>query len=167
MRRFSLAFAPALFVRAIVALFFCACSPAVPGTPTYEADVRPIFMARCVRCHGAGGTLNGDMAPDGTLLSPGAPSPPGPYLDHYEDQDCTDPPDGGPRPANCKIGALTLRALIKQLIHAPAASGGQPPPPATPLDDWQKNVIDRWVENPICSTAPSPNPVICPPGIGP
>ena len=47
-----------LVLTAALALPLGACNPDVPATPTYDRDVQPILTAHCVRCHGAGGTLN-------------------------------------------------------------------------------------------------------------
>jgi hypothetical protein len=132
----------------------------VPATPSYEADVRPIFLARCVRCHGAGGTLNADL---GNV----PPPPPGPYLDHFEDRDCAPAQDGGARPDTCQLGAFSTSSIIGEVILASAGSLRMPLSPAPPLDDWQTAVIERWVMDPICSSAPVPDPTICPPGTGP
>ena len=52
-----------------VALFGVAsCSTTVastPSQPAYDSDVRPILMAHCVRCHGAGDALNVPTEPTG------------------------------------------------------------------------------------------------------
>jgi hypothetical protein len=158
---------PGIVVRALaLAVLLSACRPAVPGAPSYEADVRPIFMSTCVRCHGAGGTLNGDRGPDGGFVGLGPPSPPGPYLDHYEDRDCA-LDDAGARPADCKLGALSTSALDQELIHLSDPMVLMPPAPAPALDDWQMAVVDLWVKTPICSRDPNPDPSICPPGVGP
>jgi hypothetical protein len=148
-----------------LALLLFACSPAVPAVPSYESDVRPIFLARCVRCHGAGGMENGDLAPDGALLT-AAPPALGPYLDHYEDQNCTPATDGGARPDSCKLGAFSLSSVIGEIVE-PSSPTRMPPPPAPSLDDWQIAVVERWVKNPICSNRPNPDPTICPAGAGP
>ena len=42
----------------------CGTEP-VPDTPSFAVDVAPIMHARCVRCHGGGGTLNIDPTYDG------------------------------------------------------------------------------------------------------
>ena len=31
-----------------------------PARPTYKNDIAPLMEAHCIRCHGAGGTLNAD-----------------------------------------------------------------------------------------------------------
>jgi len=36
-------------------------SPAAKGTPTYEADIRPILKANCFQCHGEGEKLKGGL----------------------------------------------------------------------------------------------------------
>jgi hypothetical protein len=125
------------------------CGPPVPSRPTFEADVRPIFLARCVRCHG--GAQAGSSAVS-------------PYLDHYEDQDCALDASGN-RPADCQIGALSVAMIIPEVIHSSDPTVTMPPPPSS-LDSWQLSVLDRWTKNPICSDAPNPDPAVCPPDAG-
>jgi hypothetical protein len=129
------------------------CGPAVPSAPTYEADVRPIFLARCVRCHSTGGP-----GPDGGQAARSAVSP---YLDHYEDQNCAN----GSLPSDCQRGALSTVMIIAQVIHSSDPTTTMPPPPSS-LDGWQISVLDRWTKNPICSNAPNPDPAVCPPDAG-
>jgi mono/diheme cytochrome c family protein len=125
---------------ALAGLALAACDRPVPATPSYEADVRPIFLAHCVRCHGAGGTLNADPR----SIEPYAAS--GGYLDHYEDPtDCT--PDAmGRTPATCEHGALheAQVGLIKVYLHGPI-NPRMPLAPAAPLDSWELDVIDNWL----------------------
>src|SRR5262245_6176925 len=73
--------------------------PPVPTDPSYATDVRPILLARCVSCHGAGDMLSGD--PPGSAL-PGPP--PNGYLDHYEDRGNCGDADGGLPDLTCKRG---------------------------------------------------------------
>jgi hypothetical protein len=106
----------------------------VPVAPTYATDVRPILLQHCVRCHGAGGTLNVD--PTSTAQTP----PPNGYFDHYEDQgDCT-PGDGGALPATCKQGAASLAPGMATLVD----NDEMPPAPAPLLSTHDRQVIDRW-----------------------
>lgn len=140
----------------LVALGVGACgSPSVPANPAYDVDVRPILMARCVRCHGAGGMLNAPAGVAGDALQSTHC-----FLDRYQNEgDCT------ADPTNCKIGAKNWAGTIPTLIrNAPSAILVMPPPPSQALDDWAVEILDNWSKNPVCSNLPTPDPSICPPG---
>jgi hypothetical protein len=128
---------------AFVALGLLGCEKPVPETPTFEVDVKPIFAAHCVRCHGAGGTLNSDPR----TADPGTPST---YLDQYADKvDCS--ADAmGLVPPTC-VPAARFEAVtgnIKLYLHG-AAEIRMPPRPGEPLLPWELAVVDNWVaENP-------------------
>jgi len=114
-----------------------ACTPAVPAKPTYDNDVRPIFVAHCVRCHGADDMLHA-MVVNGILRPPRAC-----YLQRYETTgDCTTTPID---PAVCKNGAGSevCRGLIPSYIRG-MGTVPMPPPPSDPLTDWEIEVITRW-----------------------
>jgi|ERR1035438_4889607 hypothetical protein len=142
------------------------CTPPVPSSPSYEADARPIFMSHCVRCHGAGGTLNQAYEPTGPDAAPLASDPAKPlkcYLNQYEDTNCTAGDAGVP--ATCHRGAsycATMAYGIGVRVHGGPPLGPMPPPPAPRLNDWELKVVDAWIMNPICSNAASPDPTICP-----
>ena len=108
------------------------CEEPVPKTPTFSVDVRPIFEAHCVRCHGAGGTLNED--PRSIEAAP----PSGGFLNQYEDKvDCT--PDAmGNIPVTCLGGARyeAESGNIKAYVHGPVTPR-MPPAPSPPLDSWE------------------------------
>jgi hypothetical protein len=127
-------------------LALAGCEKPVPETPTFAKDVGPIFAAHCVRCHGAGGTLNSDprAADTGT---------PGAYLDQYADKgDCT--LDAmGIVPPTC-IPAARFEAETGQLevyLHGPEQVR-MPPPPGAPLSPWELAVVDNW----LAETPPMP-----------
>jgi hypothetical protein len=112
------------------------CSPPVPATPTFTKDVKPIFDAHCVRCHGAGGSLN--------VVPPSVTAPKSCYLNMFATEgDCTvtSPP--------CKMGAMAALCfgLAANYIDLPDnATLRMPPLPAEPLNDWEKEVIKTWVK---------------------
>ena len=117
-----------------------ACAPdegPVPANPTYANDVRPIFIAQCVHCHGANDMLNvGDVN--------GAPNKPAYcYLQRYESTgDCSNP---GMLAADCKRGAGSALCTTQVPLRINLASSlRMPPPPADPLTNWQKEVIYNW-----------------------
>jgi hypothetical protein len=114
---------------------------AVPSNPTYMTDVAPILNLHCIRCHGLGDMLYTTTV-NGSLDSPSTC-----YLQRYEDEgNCT--VSGS---ADCKHGAgycgtrMGTDSLITAMINMPNGSSGRmPPPPADPLSDFEKAVINRW-----------------------
>jgi len=131
------------FALAGVALGCGSDMPEVPANPTYTKDVAPILNFHCIRCHGLGDMLN-------TMVVNGYPNSPSTcYLHRYEDEgDCIDP-----NSATCKRGAgycgtfntIAMDSLITSMINMPNDSSSRmPPPPADPLSDFEKAVINRW-----------------------
>ena len=145
----------AVLLAATVAVGATACGPSsVPAQPAYDVDVRPILMARCVRCHGAGGMLNAPPGVDGAALQATHC-----YLDRYDDEgDCT------ADPTNCKKGAKTAASLLPTVIRNAPASLAMPPPPSPALDDWAVDILNNWSKNPVCSNSATPDLRVCPNG---
>jgi len=132
-------------VRAAVAALVvvaAACSssppPPVPEMPTFSVDVEPILLKNCVRCHGAGGTLNAD--PSSSLPYP----PPNGYFDHYADQGNCTPDDAGVIPTDCKLGAASLAPAMKVYVNCDDLP--MPPPPAARLSTHDRQVIGNWAD---------------------
>ena len=131
-------------VAAAVALLATpACSPTPASDPiTYTKDVQPIFMAHCVRCHGANGTLN---------EIPGVPTAhPAPqfcYLQQYDDDPVGCSADGGVGDPSCHVGASSpaCTVVIPAYIREPDDNKMRmPPKPSDRLDNWEKDIINRW-----------------------
>jgi hypothetical protein len=139
-----------------LALAACGSSdpPAIPAMPSYATDVRPIFASHCIRCHGANGMLNDGLNDDGTPSTVGPPSTC--YLSNYADEgDCT---PAGVTAGACKRGALFCATPIgdppTSYIEAYAIiltqeEGGMPPLPLPGLNAREKEILARWLENPI------------------
>jgi len=136
-----LGFAGGAVTGAVMALVGCA--EPIPEHPIYT-DVLPVFHAHCIRCHGAGGTLNDDP-PTAQVL--GAPVQT--YLGHYADDYSGCPMPGIftlPATETCRIGAKTAAGPLQVLIHS-SGLGRMPPPPSDGLNDWELRLLDRWVDN--------------------
>ncbi len=117
----------------------CQIEPGAVGQPTYEAEVRPILMARCIRCHGS--PPLGDPHP----LSTQFPGPPVATVcfDVYGDTPCADADAG----AGCVVhGALfeTTSKNFAKFLNMDQKVLGMPPAPAPPLTSYQKDTIINW-----------------------
>jgi hypothetical protein len=121
----------------------CNLEPGALGQPTYEADVRPIFMSRCVRCHGS--PPLGDST--STLLVDRGPPVSTVRFDVYADTGC-DNPDAG---AACVRGALheaMIGSFHTYLELLGQDKGGMPPLPSPALTSYQKDTILHWAAEP-------------------
>jgi len=110
-----------------------------PHAPTFESDIKEITASRCVRCHGAGGTLNAD--PKAVL----AFRPFDGFFDRMED-DC---PDGATMACH-GLGHYTVPGdtRLHDFIHrVKGAAYPMPPAPAPPLTSEQLDIFDLWLAN--------------------
>lgn len=137
----------------------CSVYPSAPAEPAFDTDVLPIFQAHCTRCHDnnpdGGGGNHLVFRPDaaGGPIAAGAP--------HLTMFGPCYPGDGG---APLCTGVPSWHAQITKDIHS-TDSTRMPLPPARPLDDWEMNVIDTWLAEPIpiCSKSKNPDPaLLCP-----
>jgi hypothetical protein len=139
--------APLVWVATVVAALVsgAGCSPQeVPQVPTYEADIRPLVLSRCVRCHGGGGTLNGDPKYLG-----GFPASDGRF-DLFDDPPCA--ADAGTTPCHhgmfffaTDTGPLMKRQQLIDRIHHKAGLPPMPPPPSPALTSTQLEIFDAWL----------------------
>jgi hypothetical protein len=128
----------------LLSVLATACGPElVPTVPTFAADIRPLMIARCVRCHGGGGKENIDPL----QKNPVSDAPLYGYFDRLEDQGtCA---DGSRGDAGCKRGLLYFAtldggALLKTNVKA-TDDTRMPPPPSSPLSDAQVTLLDNWL----------------------
>ncbi len=115
----------------------CQIEPGAVGQPTYEADVRPILMARCIRCHGS--------PPLGDPTSKQLPIPPVATVrfDVYGDTPCADADAG----AGCVVHGAVFETTSKNFenyLNKDQKTLGMPPAPAPPLTSYQKDTIINW-----------------------
>ena len=113
------------------------CSPEVPANPTYTKDVKAIFDAHCVRCHGANDTL---------VSMPVAASDHPPkycYFQRYESEgDCSSLSN-----PDCKSGAGSAYCAGMSLTYVSLPTDSalhMPPLPSQSLNDWEMEVLMRW-----------------------
>ena len=128
---------------ALASASLSACSiQNTPHAPTFNTDIRPIMLSRCVRCHGAGGSLNAD--PTSTLMFYRM-APIDGHFDRFED-DCSDA-----MPMKCHgLGFYTTGApkmMLVNYIHNQNVPGPMPPAPAPRLTSDQLDIIDLWLAN--------------------
>jgi hypothetical protein len=110
----------------------------VPVVVKFDPTIKDLLLAKCVRCHGAGGKLSGDPA------SMNGQAPGNGYFTQYEDSgDC-----GAMMPVDCRHGAYTERGLIGYYVHA-KDDERMPPLPSPRLTDRELELIDRWTANPL------------------
>ena len=113
----------------------CNLEPSAVEKPTYEADVRPIFMSRCIRCHGSP-----------PLGDPTGPPIGAPFatvrFDVFGDTNC-----GADAGTTCIHGAAyeAMRGNFKNYLVANAGTLLEmPPPPSPPLTSYQRDTILKW-----------------------
>jgi len=103
------------------------CGADVPEHPTWQNDVYPIMVARCIRCHDA--TLGeSDPLSRGGLKGLG-------NFDHASYSDFTDPTD------------LNAVYTAPARIVSDVPGSVMPPPPAAKLAQWQIDTITRFVKD--------------------
>jgi hypothetical protein len=130
----------------VLALAVSACGPEKPAMPSFAKDVAPIFNAHCTRCHSANGPDGGFSANPVTGLTPNVCN-----LDFYEGDPATcGSVDGGAPPRGCAGAhycATTYRQFMTEYINWKVDP--MPPPPSSMMNDWERDVVERWVANPI------------------
>ncbi len=124
---------------AIALLLAAACAPDAPRSPTYVEDVRPIFMANCVRCHGGPAADRDETIPVYFRLDTWDPVGPIP---------ATGPRCGTGTLAVCGVAdlvAMTPEEQLHDIIVQVAALDGLMPPDAS-LSERQREILRRWAD---------------------
>lgn len=108
------------------------CAPEAPAQPSYSADVRPLLLAKCVRCHDT--PLRHDPA-----MAPPMPEAMAPYTLNYPVLD----------PMIEALATPMANAVNGLLAPGVKAVRPMPPLPAEPLADWEIRVFENFAaENP-------------------
>src|SRR5262249_2139217 len=111
-----------------------ACSNATaPANPTWADDVQPIIQGNCSHCHGSSAKANGmnfrfDICDAAAFIDTGV----------------TLPPSAG-------ASNMVMAALIKNEITPHEGERAfMPPPPASPLPDFERDTLINWVAKHEC-----------------
>jgi hypothetical protein len=122
----------AVVLLAAVGLGCTAESEDAPLQPSYEHDIKPLMAAHCIRCHGAGGSLNLD--PDATPVAPsGQPKVQMPKVGDFTDM----------------AGLMPYVGKTYKLMMSSIETLPMPPPPSAPLTDREKEMFAAWLQVPL------------------
>ena len=114
---------------ALSALGLPACGPAAPANPTWENDIRPFVVARCIRCHD-----------DPPRMDPAIADPklvPAAYNFNYATAE-----------QPLQAGLMVLQLLGAKSLRGEDVPRRMPPPPAEAVEDWQIEMLENWARNP-------------------
>jgi cytochrome c553 len=108
-----------------------ACAGA-PEHPTWDDDVRPLMVARCIRCHSEPGQVDPLSAKTGLSMldQPAAPS-----FDYVYFSDLVASP------------AKSFVASLPEFIRGKSPYTRMPPPPAAALEDWELQTLVNWTND--------------------
>lgn len=107
------------------------CGAAVPTNPTWVEDVRPIMVARCIRCHQSTPTND-----------PGLKTVAFGDFDHQNLSDFS--------ASDLSFAMMSGKAITGKIpITSSPGNGIMPPPPAAKLADWQIETLQRWSNHPM------------------
>jgi hypothetical protein len=132
------------FIAAGLLALGCEPQPAAPVNPTW-ADVEPILRGECNHCHGGSAPTTGSVA--GAVYR----------FDFYD----LSPEVCGEAMAAMDVPSLARGAasLIRTDVTPPPGvpRPRMPPAPATVLEDWQRETLQRWADRPVKGPAPADN----------
>jgi hypothetical protein len=115
------------------------CQNEAPLFPGYEKDIKPLMSAHCIRCHGAGGSLNAD--PYEVAISTGQKAAINGNFTALADQNGKHGLMFYTGTPNTQSGWDTMHTYLVQI--------GMPPPPSNKLDDWSTEMLLRWCSKPL------------------
>jgi hypothetical protein len=119
----------------IAILGFCAviagCAESVPDKPTWDDDVRPLLVARCVRCHTDPGQVDPLSAKTGLDKLDGPAKPSFDFV-YFSD---------------APAASLPFLKSLPMYIRGSASLSRMPPPPAAVLEDWEIETLTKFSNN--------------------
>lgn len=134
--------ARAVILVCLLAAASCGEAEPVPEVPTWAEHVEPLLRGNCFHCHGA--TAN-------TTAS-------GWRFDVF---DADQYRMFGIEPATLATknqSAKTIASLIPSFIAPAAGASRMPPPPALPLSDRERELLEKWSDNPVQGRLPGNRP---------
>jgi hypothetical protein len=132
-----------LILSALLALAACQAPPEAPQHPTW-GDVAPILQGECNHCHGATARTTGTI---GTATY---------RFDFFDMTDavCGEAALAMDLPALAAASAKQIKADVTPAMYSRAR---MPPAPGAPLQDWERETITRWADQPIKGPPPLGN----------
>jgi len=109
-----------------------ACA-AAPEHPTWDDDVRPLMVARCIRCHSDPGQVDPLSAKTGLTMLDKPAIPSFDYV-YFNDLEAS--------------SAKSFLEALPAYIRGKAPFTRMPPPPAAALEDWELKTFENWAKNP-------------------
>jgi hypothetical protein len=105
----------------------------IPINPTYSREIKPLMEAHCIRCHGAGGTLNLD--PDSAKVNSVQAPTSGDFTALADD-------------AAGKHGLIWYTVAPGSALWT-AFFPQMPPAPAPGLTDREYQILTTWIASPM------------------
>jgi hypothetical protein len=121
-----------VFLLLAAAVSLSACGADVPANPTWANDVRPLMVARCIRCHSDPGGVDPLVTnPNVVMNSP----PPALYDFNYENF------------SDIPTNTQSILSQVGMYVSNKSSPLFMPPAPAAPLQDWQIQTLENWAQH--------------------
>lgn len=106
------------------------CADSGPDKPTWDDDVRPLLVARCVRCHTDPGQVDPLSAKTGNDMLKEVAKPSFDFV-YFSD---------------VSAGSLPFLKTVSGYLSGTAkpSLGRMPPPPAAALEDWEVEILTKF-----------------------
>jgi len=147
---------PLLALGLLVAGCDVGTNPAIPDMPSFQHDILPLTLSRCVRCHGGGGMLNGDPQSTSPTYQM---APRNGFFDKVDFivPNCTVKDAQGNQSPCQGLSFYAVRGLGNEAGADAGVNGNgswmvffplMPPAPAAQLTTNERALMERWIANP-------------------